>query len=80
MLYSNILIEHKEAFGKLFETKFLSCTDHVGPIKGPQLEHNSTLIAQQPTGDDLCELLIFHKCTNLEGSYLSMTVSLVLAR
>lgn len=45
----------------------------------PQLEHNGTSVAQQPTGDDICELLIFHKCTNLKGSYLSTTVSLILS-
>ena len=54
--------------------------DQAGASRGSQLEDSSTPAAQKPTEDDPCDLLLFHKCVNLSGSYLSPTVSLVVAR
>ena len=62
MLYSDILL------GKPFETQIDSLTDQVGPIRGSHLEHSGISTALSPAEVDLCDLLIFHKCTNLRGS------------
>ena len=54
---------------KCFESQLNSLTkDQVGLLRGSQQEHSCTSIALSPIEDDLGDLLIFHKFTNLRDS------------